>query len=190
MEIRSTQCPSCGSPIASPRPGAFLQCELCGATLHIVRSSSGAPLAELAEISVNTALLARESARARLVERMRTIEQKKNDIVDAAELADAQRRSVNSLVGCMIPVLLPFLGIVFFVVFAVAGVIFESAEAGAVCALISVLVGLYLISRYSKPDSRTTSVDGPLRPLQKEYKVLENRVREIDRELDELTERL
>lgn len=63
MDIKVTQCPSCGGPIESPGPGTFVECGYCGSSLRIVRSASGAPLAELAGIKVDTALIARERAR-------------------------------------------------------------------------------------------------------------------------------
>ena len=57
-------------------------CSYCGCRLRIARAASGHPLAVLADVKADTALIAREVALRRLVEKARNLRHQRNSLLD------------------------------------------------------------------------------------------------------------
>jgi len=78
--VESIQCPKCGSPLEVISSTRQAVCEYCGSTLTITKGASGHSMAVLDEIKVDTGLIARETARRRLEEKLQDLRLRRNKL--------------------------------------------------------------------------------------------------------------
>ena len=100
MPVESIQCPSCGAPLPLGRAARTAVCGYCHANLRITIGTSGHPLAALADIGMDTRILAAQAACRRLDERLaalmseRSLELRKYDVGDCARWNVEERLAV------------------------------------------------------------------------------------------------
>ena len=94
MNVRLLQCPACGSALEAGPVGGTMACGYCGARLEVTQGVSGAPLAKLAEIKIDTSYLAKERAYERLAGNCAEIEGKYEAL--RADREARLRQSANS----------------------------------------------------------------------------------------------
>ena len=92
--VQVVQCPKCGSPVESGRPGAITSCSYCGSPLQLSVGASGHPIARLANIETSTVYLARTEALKRVREQLTEAELGMSAM---REDHDAKRRVLNAL---------------------------------------------------------------------------------------------
>jgi hypothetical protein len=180
MNVRLLQCPACGSALEAGPVGGTMACGYCGARLEVTQGVSGAPLAKLAEIKIDTSYLAKERAYERLAGNCAEIEGKYEAL--RADREARLRQSANSEL---------WIKLAFFVLVAtwiLVGAIVGSGATGFVAGLLAG-IGLFVYSLWREA-SRQAEIEReyqePLQALLEEHSQAKADADRLKQELDRL----
>ena len=92
--VQVVQCPKCGSPVGTGKPGAITSCSYCGSPLQLSVGASGHPIARLANIETSTVYLARTEALKRVREQLAETELSLHAM---REMRDATQQEIKDI---------------------------------------------------------------------------------------------
>ena len=201
MSVEAIQCPKCGGPLSVEEGRDSTYCSHCGAGLRITTGSSGHAMATLADIKVDTSVLAIRASLERLDERL-------SQARDSLDEIDRERESVRAeaplfprrvtmafwVIGGLIGA-----GVVYIVVLSRGTGPLQAAVQYLVIFLIvaffAALTMYYFVWRDEPTEtdvhwSRIEKLNSGIQSTEREIEDLEGRKEEVRSRLDALTEHM